>query len=78
MHTNIVYDSKGIPFEYPTYYLNKTEYAKIISEINSNYEMYRNKRYPVHYSLGTDDRYYIYYFENHGFNDYNIVLKVEV
>ena len=72
------YDSKGKPFEYPTCVLNSKEYAKIISEINSNYELYRKKRYSAHYSIGVDDRYYIYFFENHGFNDYNIYEKYEM
>lgn len=26
---------------------------------------------------GTDKRYYVYFFENHGYNDYNIVEKFE-
>ena len=72
------FDSKGIPFEYPSCYLPRREYAKIISEINTNYELYKNKPYSVHYSVGIDDRYYVYFFENHGFNDYNIIEKFEV
>ncbi len=71
------YDSNGKPFQYPACYLDYKEYAKVISEINTNYELYRNKPYPVHYSVGIDGRYYVYYFENHGFNDYNIVEKLE-
>lgn len=47
------------------------------SEINTNYDLYRNEPYPVHYSISTDNRYYVYFFENHGFNDYNIVEKFE-
>ena len=69
------YDSKGVPFEYPACYLDYREYAKIISEINTWYELYKDEPYAVHYSVGTDDRYYMYFFENHGFNDYNIVEK---
>ena len=34
--------------------------------------------YPVHYSVGIDNHYYAYFFENHGFNDYNIVEKFEI
>lgn len=70
-------DLKGKPFEFPSCLLNKKEYAKIISEINSNYEMYKGEQYCVHYSIGTDNRYYVYFFENHGFNDYNIMEKFE-
>ena len=71
-------DSKGRRFEFPTCYLSLAEYAKIVSEINTNYELYKNERIGIHHSLGFDNRYYIYYFENHGFNDYNIVEKFEI
>lgn len=70
-------DMKGRPFEYPTCILSCREYAKVISEINNDYEMYKNELYPVHYSLGEDNRYYAYFFENHGFSDYNIIKKNE-
>ena len=70
-------DLKGQPFEFPSCLLNQQEYAKIVSEINSNYELYRNETFPVHYSIGIDNHYYLYFFENHGFNDYNIVEKFE-
>ena len=72
------FDSKGKPYEYPTCRLDAREYAKIIHEINSNYELYKDKPYPVHYSVGIDNHYYAYFFENHGFNDYNIVEKFEI
>ena len=78
MSLSSVYDSKGIAFEYPACYLNNKEYAKIISEINNNYELYKDERYSIHYSLGIDDRYYVYFFENHGFNDYNIYERYEM
>ena len=47
-------------------------------EINTNYELYKNEPYPVHYSVGIDNRYYVYFFENHGFDDYNIIGKFEI
>ena len=72
------FDSKGDPFEYPTCYLNHSEYAKIVSEINTNFDLYKDKSYAVHYSVGIDKRYYLYYFENRGFNDYNIVERFEI
>ena len=72
------WDSNGNPFEYPTCHLSYKEYAKIISEINTNYELYKNEPYSVHYSVGIDNHYYVYYFENHGFNDYNIIGKFEI
>ena len=70
-------DTQGRPFEFPTCVLDEKEYAKIISEINTNYDLYRHESYSVHYSVGLDKRYYVYFFENHGFNDYNIVEKFE-
>ena len=70
-------DLKGQPFEFPACLLNQQEYAKIVSEINSDYELYKNEAFPVHYSIGIDNHYYLYFFENHGFNDYNIVEKFE-
>ncbi|MBP5383792.1 MAG: hypothetical protein J6Y57_02340 [Lachnospiraceae bacterium] len=68
-------DANGRFFDFPTCKLEKQEYAKIINEINSNYGLYKDLPFAIHYSIGTDNRYYIYYFENHGFNDYNIVEK---
>ena len=65
-------------FEYDTCVLGSAEYAKIISEINTNYGLYVNQPYSVHCSVGLDGRYYLYYFENHGFNNYNIVEKIEI
>ncbi len=65
-------------FKYHSCDLDRREYAKIVSEINSNYGLYRNKPFAVHYSVGIDDRYYVYFFENRGFNEYNIVEKFEL
>ena len=76
--SNIRFDSNGLPFEYPTCILDKYEYAKIISEINSNYSLYMNEKFSIHLSVGTDDCYYLYYFENHGFNEYNIIEKFRI
>lgn len=68
-------DTKEI-FKYPTLFLKKDEYAKIISEINNNYHnLYENNDVIIHYSLGTDGRYYEYFVEIHGFNNYNVFAK---
>ena len=67
-------DSKGRRFEFPTCYLSLAEYAKIVSEINTNYELYKDEFLAIHTSVGLDNRYYAYYFENHGFDEYNIVI----
>ena len=70
-------DSKGRFFRHPTFYLNPAEYAKVISEINNNYDLYKDKRYCFHASVGIDNQYHYYMFENHGFNDYNIFDKFD-
>lgn len=71
-------DTKGKHFRFSTFNLAKDEFAKIISEINSNYDSFKGKEIAFHASVGLDNRYYIYYFENHGFNDYNIFNKFEI
>lgn len=64
------------PFLFPTCYLEKGEYHKIITEINTNYyDRYSNIPFGIHYSLGLDGVYYVYFFENHGYNNYNIYGK---
>ena len=68
-------DSNGRPFEFPTYFLESEEYARIISEINSCYYKYDGKAFAVHYSTDIIYDSYKYFFENHGYNDYNIVSK---
>ncbi len=78
MKHTIKFDSNGIPFDFPTCYLDHAEYAKIISEINTNYALYRNKPFAMHYSVGIDGCYYVYFFENHGYNDYNITERYEI
>lgn len=65
------------PFEFPTYVLGPKEYGKIIHEINTDYGKYTGKPLCAHRSIGTDGKYYIYFFENHGYDDYNIYGKFE-
>ena len=69
------FDSKGNPFLFQPCLLDLHEYGKIVSEINTNYDLYKDEAFAVHWSVGIDDNYYLYFFENHGFNDYNIVEK---
>ena len=77
MYNGIAKDSKGIPFSKPAFLLDFREYSKIISEINQIYEVqYKGKRIAAHTSFGIDGIAYIYYFENHGFDDYNIYNRV--
>ena len=57
--------------------LTKEEYAKIVSEINTNYKKYEGKGIFVHRSVGPDNKYYLYFFENRGFDDYIFLDKFE-
>ena len=43
-------------FIYNAFVLNHIEYAKIYSEINTNYSKYKNKPFAVHASYGIDNR----------------------
>lgn len=65
-------------FVYPTFRLSIKEYAKICSEINSCYAKYAGKPMAVHMSYGIDDKPYWYYFENRGYDDYNIYMRVRI
>ena len=53
------------------------EREKIRHEINTCYSKYWGLPIIAHRSLGIDDRYYIYYVENHGFDEYCIFLRVD-
>ena len=65
-------------FMYKTFYLNYREYAKIRSEINNDYFVkYIGKKVAIHQSVGIDNKYYWYYFEIDGFNEYNIYMREE-
>ena len=64
-------------FDFPTCELPKSEYAKVVSEINTNYRKYEGKGYCIHLSAGPDGNFYAYYFENHRFNEYNIYRKIK-
>ncbi len=70
-------DVNGNPFSKPTFWLMPGEYSKIITEINQAYEaLYKGKVIASHPSFGLDGEMYIYWFENHGFNNYNIFMRV--
>ena len=67
----------GMPFFMPSFWLQPEEYGKIVSEINHSYEtLYKDKRVAAHASFGIDGEAYIYWFENRGFDDYNIFLRI--
>ena len=59
-------------------YLDVREYAKIVSEINSKYKIYKDKRLAVHISYGIDNRAYAYVFEIRDFNDYVFIARDEL
>ena len=64
-------------FTREAFWLIPQEYAKIYSEINQIYEaQYKDKPIAAHTSFGIDGKAYVYWFENLGFNKYNIFLRV--
>ncbi len=74
----ILYIGEDVEFIYNTFILSSTEYAKICGEINTNYSKYKGKLYAVHSSYGIDNKPYWYYFENHGYDNYNIYMRIEM
>ena len=75
--TNIPFDENGVSFSKPVILLDYREYRKIISEINNSYDVkFKGKKICTHTSFGIDGIAYVYWFENHGFNSYNIFLRV--
>ena len=75
MKKDVRLDANGKPFKYPTYLLAREEFARVTSEINSNYSAYANKKYATHYSVDMSGKFCFYLFENHGFDDFNIYEK---
>ena len=53
-------------YKYGTYFIYPKEYAKIISEINTNYFKYKNHKIAVHISYDLDGKCCAYFFENKG------------
>ena len=68
-------DSVGKPFRFSPIILDPSEYARIISEINTNYSLFENQEFCSHNSYDIGTGAYTYFFENHGYNDYNIIAK---
>ena len=76
-HSAFPLDSQGRPFSKPSIWLPPKEYGKIVSEINAVYDvLYEESYICVHVSYGVNEKAYVYWFENHGFNDYNFFRKV--
>lgn len=60
---------------YPTVKLSKKEYAKVVSEINTNYYSNYVGKNDGYLKLATDHGYFCYRFEIFGFDNYNIYEK---
>ena len=58
----------------PTVYLEKQEYAHVMSEINTWYKKEYAKKRIIRKAIGD----YIYTFENNGYNDYRIINKARI
>lgn len=56
---------------HPTLWLEKQEYSHVISELNTYFSSFENKKIHVK-AVGNC----MYIFENHGFDDYNIFDKL--
>lgn len=70
-------DGRGISYTRPrARNVSKREASKIGHEINTNYSKYEGLKIGWHISYSPeDDKAYNYYFENHGFGEYNIFKK---
>lgn len=58
----------------PTVYLEKQEYAHVISEINTWYKKDYKKKKTISKAIGD----YIYIFESKGYNNYRIIDKIKI
>ena len=68
-------DMNGIPFLYPGLKLGNAEIAKICHEISTNYDKYTGREFIMHRTRDLEGFWCIYYVENHGYGDYNIIDK---
>ncbi len=75
MKPNNEHDNNKERYFFPAVEFDWREQEKIRSEINTNYSKYENDRFCVHLSYGLDGNAYAYYFENHGFDEYNIYVR---
>lgn len=66
-------DKKGQPFKYPQCTVSDTEYSYFIKNVNTFYKGRYSKRKWCSYYSGELDT--MFYFENHGFDDYCIYRK---
>ncbi len=62
---------KFSPGRHSTLWLEKQEYAHVISELNTYFTSFKDKKIATK-EIGN----YLYIFENYGFDDYNIFDKI--
>ena len=75
MSNNIRCDMNGIPFSYPSLELDNAEIAKVCQEISTNYTKYKSKKLIMHRTRDLERNWCVYYVENRGYGDYNIIEK---
>ena len=75
MSRNFRCDINGVPYSHPSLELENGEIAKICQEISTNYEKYKGREFIMHRTKDLDRNWCIYYVENRGYGDYNIVEK---
>lgn len=68
-------DMNGVPYSYPSLKLENGEIAKVCHEISTNYDKYEDKPIIMHRTKDLDRNWCIYYVENRGYGDYNIIEK---
>ncbi|WP_432651723.1 hypothetical protein [Huintestinicola sp.] len=72
-HNGVKLDKKGHSFKYQQCAVSNIEYACFIRNVNTFYkERYSKKKWCKYYSGELD---IMFYFENHGFDDYCIYRK---
>ena len=73
LNKGVKLDKKGQPFKYPQCKVTDTEYLYFIRNVNTFYkERYSKRKWCKYYSGELD---VMFYFENHGFDDYCIYRK---
>ncbi len=68
-------DMNIVPYSYPSLYLENAEISKVCHEISTNYGKYEGKTIIMHRTKDLDRNWCIYYVENRGYDDYNIIEK---
>ncbi|SEA58938.1 hypothetical protein SAMN05216349_11819 [Oribacterium sp. KHPX15] len=68
-------DMNGVPYLFPSLKLENAEIAKVCHEISTNYGKYKGKEFIMHRTKDLDRNCCIYFVENRGYGDYNIVGK---